>query len=84
MKSDMQIAAELLEECKKHLELKEKLALENELVSRKWMDKMEAGIEDMQLEAEMDSISRELQKEKEEVNIYARLLIKYLIKLELL
>lgn len=84
MKSDMQIAAELLEKCKQHLEQGEKLALENEIISRKWMDKLENGIEDMQLGSEMDSISRELQKEKEEFNLYARLLIKYLLKLELL
>lgn len=82
MKSDMQIVAELLDECKKHLEFEEKLALENELVSRKWMAKLEAGTEDMKLGAEMDSISRELQKEKEEFNLYARLLVKHLIKLD--
>lgn len=84
MKSDMQIAAELLEKCNKHLENEDRLAAEDRLLTSKWMEKIENGIEDMQLGAEMDSLSRELQKEREEFDIYARLLVRYLIKLNLL
>lgn len=84
MKSDMQIASELLDKCKKHLENEEKLKLEDRLLASKWMENVENGMEDMQLGAEMDSLSRVLQKEREEFNLYARLLVKYLIKLELL
>lgn len=84
MKSDMQIVAELLEKCKKHLENEDRLVAEDRLLTSKWMEKIENGIEDMQLGAEMDSLSVELQKEKEEFNLYSRLLVKYLIKLDLL
>ena len=84
MKSDMQIAAELLEKFNKHLENEDRLTAEDRLLTSKWMEKIENGIEDMQLGAEMDSLSRELQKEREEFDIYARLLVRYLIKLNLL
>jgi len=84
MKSDMQIASELLERCKTHLEKEEKIKIEEGLLNSKFLEKLENGIEDMQLGAELDSISSELQKEEEEFNLYSRLLVKYLIKLELL
>ena len=84
MKSNMQIASELLERCKTHLENEEKIGTEERLLNSRFIDKLENGIEDMELGAELDSLSRELQKEREEFNCYARLLVKYLIKLELL
>lgn len=84
MKSDKQIASELFEKCKKHLENEEKIEVEDGLLTSKWMESIEKEEEDKQLAVEMDALSRELQKEREEFNLYVRILIKYLIKLELL
>ncbi|MBR6641089.1 MAG: hypothetical protein IKL08_02720 [Clostridia bacterium] len=84
MKSDMQIATELLEKCKKHLENEEKLKVEDSLLNSMWMESIEKGEENTQLYTKMDEVSRELQKEREEFDLYVRLLVKYLIKLELL
>lgn len=84
MKSDIQIAAETLEKCKKHLENEEKMMKEYLSASEKWTESIDLGEEDEQLGIKVDEIYEELLKEREEFRLYARILVRHLSKLEIL
>ena len=84
MKSDKQMATELLDKYKSKLEQVEELEQNYKVVSREWFDKLDQGLEDEELGSKMENIWKKLSDEKQNMNILARLTLEYVIKAEVL
>ena len=84
MKSDIRIAAETLEKCKKHLENEENMMKEYLFACDKLTESIDLGEKDEQLGIKVNEIYEELLKEREEFRLYARFLVKHLSKLKIL